>query len=67
MALLEAMSLKIPVICTAVGGMKEVVKDGINGLLVKPHDPYNILEAVLRIRNDPAFSRRLAENAKKND
>ena len=65
MALLEAMALKTPVICTAVGGMKEVMKDGINGLLIRSDDPYNIVEAVLRIKNSPNLSRKLAENAKK--
>ena len=65
MALLEAMSLETPVICTAVGGMKEVIIDGANGLLVTPDDPKEMADAVFRLKNDPDLSRRLTQNAKK--
>ena len=65
MALLEAMSLETPVICTAVGGMKEVIIDGANGLLVTPDDPKEMADAVIRLKNDPDLSRRLTQNAKK--
>jgi len=65
MALLEAMSLETPVICTAVGGMKEIIQDGINGLLVKPDDPCDMADAVIRLKSNPILSRRLAENARK--
>lgn len=34
MALLEAMYMGTPVVCTGVGGMKEIIEDGVNGMLV---------------------------------
>jgi glycosyltransferase involved in cell wall biosynthesis len=35
-----------PVIVTAVGGLPEVVSDGVSGYVVKPEDPYALAEAV---------------------
>ncbi|MBN1504074.1 MAG: glycosyltransferase [Candidatus Eisenbacteria bacterium] len=43
-----AFAFDTPVISTAVGGIPEVVKDGVNGLLVPPDDPEALAEAVLR-------------------
>jgi L-malate glycosyltransferase len=38
LAVLEAMAMELPVICTAVGGMAEAI-DGENGLLLPPREP----------------------------
>lgn len=45
-AILEAMAYAHPVISTPVGGIPEVVKNGQNGMLVKPGDTQNIAEAI---------------------
>ena len=39
LAILEAMALSRPVVATNVGGIPEMVVDGVTGLLVPPHDP----------------------------
>jgi len=39
MALLEALDAGCPVIASAVGGVPEVVRDGIDGMLVPSKDP----------------------------
>jgi glycosyltransferase involved in cell wall biosynthesis len=48
-ALLEAMALGRPVVATSVGGIREVVQDEENGLLVPPEDPGALADAVVRL------------------
>jgi glycosyltransferase involved in cell wall biosynthesis len=43
-----ALQLERPVLCTRVGGLEEMVKDGETGLLVPPDDPDTIADAVIR-------------------
>jgi len=64
MALIEAMSMGIPVVCTDVGGMKEVVINQENGLLVQLNDVQAMAEAIHRLSGDRTLARSLAENAK---
>jgi len=44
-AALEAMSMGLPVVLTDVGGAKEMVVSGLNGLLVKPHNSKELAAA----------------------
>ncbi|MEM3570214.1 MAG: glycosyltransferase [Candidatus Jordarchaeales archaeon] len=48
LVLLEAFALSKPVIATAVGGVPEVVVDGVNGWLVPPRDTTALAEALSR-------------------
>jgi glycosyltransferase involved in cell wall biosynthesis len=60
-ALLEAMSCGIPSIATRVSGSEDIIKDGINGLLVEPEQPEQIAQALRRLIEDPELAQRLAE------
>ncbi len=60
-ALLDAMSYCIPVIASRVGGIPDIIEDGVSGLLVPPADPQALADAIERVAGDPAFARRLAE------
>ncbi len=63
--LLEAMSCGCSVVATAVSGALDVVVDGENGLLVPPHAPHHMAQAILRILNDPLLGERLGKAARK--
>lgn len=51
-ALLEAMAMKRPVVTTDAGGIQEVVKDGKNGIVVKPADPDGLSRALRNLLNN---------------
>ena len=57
--MLEAMSLGLPVVASAISGIPEAVRDGSNGILVPPGDPVAIADALLQIRRDPAAATRM--------
>lgn len=63
--ILEAMSADVPVITTAVGGNKEIVKQGENGFLVKHNDEFNIVEAIKALWNDKDLGAHFVEEGKK--
>jgi glycosyltransferase involved in cell wall biosynthesis len=64
-ALLEAMAAGVPILATRVGGIPEVVEDGVTGILVDaPATPEALTEALARLRTDPAMRARLAQAAR---
>lgn len=54
---LEAMACETPVVATRVGGIVEVVEDGVSGLLVEPGRPEALADALRRVLADPAGAR----------
>lgn len=50
--LVEAMAVGKPVVATRVGGITEVVEDGVSGLLVSPRNPQAIADAVINLIRD---------------
>jgi glycosyltransferase involved in cell wall biosynthesis len=60
-SILEAMARGKPVIASGVGGVPEVITDGVDGLLVPPADPQALVGAITRLARDPELRRRLAE------
>ncbi len=65
MALLEAMAYGMAVVATAVGGIPEVVDDGVDGLLVEAGSSRRIADALLRLAGDPALRERLGAAARR--
>ncbi|RLG32836.1 glycosyltransferase family 1 protein, partial [Methanosarcinales archaeon] len=47
---------------TDVGGISGICVDGVNALIVRPKDPENIAEAMLRLVEDEELRRRLGKN-----
>lgn len=46
MAVLEALSMGRPVICTPVGALSEIIQDGVNGFVVMPGDIDALVEKI---------------------
>jgi glycosyltransferase involved in cell wall biosynthesis len=54
LAVLEFMGAGKPVVATAVGGVPDLIEDGVHGLLVEPGRPDALAEAVAALLRDPA-------------
>jgi len=64
MALLEAMVLGKPVICTAVGGIKEVISNYYNGILIPSNDPGSLVDAIKLLYHNHQLRQTISDNAK---
>ena len=62
--LIEAGALGIPVVATSVGGIPEVVQDGVTGLLVPPNNSQRLGEAIVKLLTHPDLALRMGQNAR---
>lgn len=62
---LEASACGTPVVATAVGGLREIVRDGVSGYLVTRRDPKSFAAALSRVLADPGAQDRLGSAAAK--
>ena len=65
LVLLEAMEARIPIIATDVGGIKEIVVNDENGLLVKKEDVNSLADAINKIIEDNDLKNRLIFGGRK--
>lgn len=63
-AVLEAMLRAKPVVATRVGGIPEMIEDGVTGVLVEPADETALAEAMRSLLRDPAKARALGMSAR---
>lgn len=63
-SVIEAMAAGLPVISTKVGGIPELITDGVNGFLVEAGDVQALTEKLLTLCNDKPMQRTLGENAR---
>jgi glycosyltransferase involved in cell wall biosynthesis len=63
-ALLEAMACGCPVVASRVGGIPDVVRDGVDGLLVPPGDVAALQQALLRVLVAPELATQLGQRAR---
>jgi len=64
LVVLEAMASGTPVVASRVGGVAEIVQDGVTGYLVSPGDTAGLRDRLAQILDDPALARRLGSAAR---
>jgi glycosyltransferase involved in cell wall biosynthesis len=60
-AIMQVMACKLPVVASDVLGVKNMIKDGINGLLVPAQDAYKLSEAILYLLENPDVAGKYAD------
>jgi glycosyltransferase involved in cell wall biosynthesis len=61
----EALVAGRPVVATRVGAIPEVLREGVDGLLVDPDDPEALATAVARLLDDPSLADRLVDSGRR--
>jgi len=61
--LLEAMAFGVPVVATSVGGVPEIIEDGVSGILIPPKNPQALAEAAVKIYKNAKLSSEMTKNA----
>lgn len=61
--LFEGMAMRKPIIASKVSGIKEVIQNGYNGLLVDPNNPKEWVETVEAVMSSRSLQKKLGENA----
>jgi glycosyltransferase involved in cell wall biosynthesis len=57
----EAFYLKVPIVATNVGGIPELIQDNVNGLLVAPENPEQLLETINKLLDDKESMKRFSQ------
>jgi len=65
LAALEAMACEVPVVASRVGGVPELVEDGVTGILCPPDDLASMANASIRLLTDDTLHHRMAQAARK--
>jgi glycosyltransferase involved in cell wall biosynthesis len=63
--ILESLQCGTPVITTYWKDIPEIIQDGLNGILIRPHSVKDIVSAVMRLENDNKLYNRIVEGALK--
>lgn len=64
-AILEAMSMGKPVICSRVEGQVDIIEEGVSGIFVPQGDPDALREAIVSLWNDPKRAAEMGKAARK--
>jgi glycosyltransferase involved in cell wall biosynthesis len=60
----EALAMRKPIVATSVDGLRDVLRDSDNALVVPPRDASALARALERILDEPALASRLSERAR---
>jgi glycosyltransferase involved in cell wall biosynthesis len=64
-SLLQAFAAGVPVVASSIGGIPEIVEDGVTGLLVPPEDPAALATAIQAVLGQPAAAAERAAAARR--
>jgi glycosyltransferase involved in cell wall biosynthesis len=64
LAILEAMSIGLPIIASNVGGVSKQVKQGYNGFLIERRDIQDLTEKIKLLMNSPTLRREMGKNSR---
>ena len=64
-SVMEALALKRPVVASNVGGIPELIDDGVNGFLVEPGNIDKFVEKILYLKENPGLLKKMGENARR--
>jgi glycosyltransferase involved in cell wall biosynthesis len=64
LGVVEAMAYGCPIVTTSAGGIPELIRDGVNGLLCPPRDPDCLAEKIKALVEDPSLRERLGRAAR---
>lgn len=65
LGIVEAMAYGCPIVSTAVGGIPELIRDGVNGLLCRPADPACLAQQIITLIEDSTLRIQLAAAARR--
>ena len=63
-SLFDAMERGLPVIASRVGGVPDIVHDGVNGLLIDPASPGQLRDAILKLKENAELRRVYGERGR---
>ena len=63
--LLESMAMGKPVIASNIGGLKDIIKNGHNGILVSDKKPEEIALSIIKLIKEPSYGKYISNNARK--
>ena len=64
LSILEALSLGKPVIASNIGGVREMIEDGVNGVLIEPNRPEQISEKIIGLFKNQEMCDRIRQKAR---
>ena len=62
--MLESLASGVPMVVTDAGGMPEIIKDGLNGFVVRVKRHYELAEKIIKLLKDDELRKRLGDNGR---
>ena len=61
---MEAAAMSLPIVATDIRGCRQVVEDGVTGVLVEPRNPRDLCNAISRLATDPGLRESMGKRAR---